>query len=565
MKDISVDFKRRQVIFWKRVWAENEIAMANAMNFLFSENGDITAQLVTTTPRALFEFIKISFRNFNEAPSEKTRREQIYSSIKSIYDTIFKEVDKQASAKIKYWDTLFQHQKEGVIIGSSKKHIFYAFDMGTGKTITSASLSLFKNSRVTLIVCPAAVKWNWLRDLRKFGFNDLNFTILDSSKTKTLKAFIEKYIIINYDILGSYSEYIIKKNPDFIIFDEAHNLKSTHSLRFKNVNNIIKNLPEANIAFLSGTPVKNRVNDVFAYLKLISHPLGENYSRFQREYLTTTNGRGGGRITGAKNLQDLYVKMSNFMIRKTKEECLDLPEKNYIHYNFLMDDYRDEYIKIVKELAKTKDTSNLHSNLNSLNIVIAKSKIKGIIELAETIINEGRKVVIFSSYKEPLAMLQSHFHHRNVKIDGSVESFDRDQLVQRFWEDDSIDVFLGNIIAAGVGINLTNATDVIFTNFPYTPAELWQAIDRLHRIGQKNNINVYFTFAEDSIDEYIYSIICNKDQDIVALVDRGRESISKENVQELLITEIKKRYGQGEENDAIPTEEGGDRELHTNN
>ena len=120
------------------------------------------------------------------------------------------------------------------------------------------------------------------------------------------------------------------------------------------------------------------------------------------------------------------------MIRRTKEQCLDLPEKVFLSYHFELDDYRADYNKIITELAEQKSISSLTGNIHSLNIITSKAKIKGVIELAESILETGKKVVIFGSYKDPLNTLEDYFKERCVKIDGSVPSFTRNELVQDF-------------------------------------------------------------------------------------------------------------------------------------
>ena len=419
---------------------------------------------------------------------------------------------------------------------------FYALDMGLGKSLVSASLSRLHNCSRTVILSPAAVKWNWLRDLTKFGFNDLYFSIIDSRRSRSIKALLERFVIINYDILGNNIENIVRGGPiDHFILDESHFLKNVSSIRFKATKKLIAMFPHARVTFLSGTPVKNRVDDVFAYMKLIGHPLGENYKRFIEEYTIKTTIRGHNKVTGGKNLNELYVKMSNFMIRKLKEDCLDLPEKIYFNYKYSLDDYRDQYDKVIKELSEMKEISSLTGNLHSLNKITSTAKIPGIIELAEEIIEQGRKVVIFCGYTDPIEKLCDHFKNRCVKITGSVDSFTRDQNVQRFHNDEGCEVIVLNMIAGGVGINLANAQDVIFCNMPFTPSELYQATDRLHRIGQKSSVNVHYTFCEDSIDDYIYEIIQDKEKDINALIDRGKEVMMKDDFVEVLMSKLLKR------------------------
>lgn len=538
MIDIQIT-QDNKVKFQKVLWHDSELTLAKCYYFDINiETGVITCDPVTTAKRALFEFIKYCFKGFSESPSESERRDVFYSNIEKIYGDIENHALTVSNARLPYFGKFYKHQSEGVTEMYYRKYNFLAFDMGLGKTIVSASMSRMWQSKRTLIVAPQAVKWNWYRDLVGFGFNELYFTILDTSRKRTIRAFIERFVVINYDILGKFGPELIRFPFDHIILDEAHGLKNHTSQRFRNIKQIVDGSPDAKITLLSGTPVKNRVNDVYAYMKLIGHELGRSYKAFTDEYTISTKGRGGDRVTGGRNLQELNRKLANFMIRKTKEECLDLPDKIFMSYRFEMDDYRDEYNKIIEELSQQKDIGSLTGNLHSLNIITSKAKLKGVKEIIDSIIDTEKKVVVFGSYKEPLNELERHYGKSCVKIDGSVDGYTRDQRIQRFIQDEDCMIFLGNMVAAGVGINLVNASDVVFLNFPFTPAELNQAIDRCNRIGQKNCVNVHYTFCDDSIDQYIYDIIVDKSIDINALIDNGKEVMYRENFAEVLMKKL---------------------------
>lgn len=546
---MNVSFINNHTIrFEKKLWHESEILLGKCFGF----NMDIDKSIMecnvpTTSQRSIFEFVKIAFKSFNESVNEAGRREMFFDRLHAVKMELDYDADKFLKARLPYYDQLYQHQIDVLYESYYKQFNFMALDMGLGKTLTSASLSRIHKIPRTVIICPAAVKFNWYRDLKKFGYNELYFTVLDSTRRRTFRAFNERFVIVNYDIVGNFEKEICCSDVGHFIFDEAHNLKNHLSQRTKRVKAILERFPHARITFLSGTPIKNRVNDVFSYLKLIGHELGANHKKFLDEYTIKANGRGGERVTGGKNLQDLHIKLSNFMIRRTKEECLDLPDKIYLSYRYEMEDYRPEYNKVIEEIVKEKNINNLTGNIHSLNIIISKAKIKGIIELAQTIMDEGRKVVIFGGYKEPMKMLEQHFGKACVKIDGSVNAYDRDQNIQRFLNDPECTVFLGNWVAAGVGINLVNASDIIVHNFPLTPAELEQGIDRLHRIGQSKSVNVHYTFCEESIDEYIYEIIVDKKEDINAVIDQGGEVLLRENITEILIKKILEKSGKSTE------------------
>jgi coenzyme F420-reducing hydrogenase gamma subunit len=157
-----------------------------------------------------------------------------------------------------------------------------------------------------------------------------------------------------------------------------------------------------------------------------------------------------------------------------------------------------------------------------------------------------------------------------VLIDGSVNASKRQDLINEFKEKEDVTVFLGNMQAAGVGINLVNSSDVIFCNFPFTPAELYQAEDRTHRIGQVNSVNIYYTVCDGSIDEHLYNIIASKSADTNALIDHGKEVVDFGNISELLFKKLIESYTKDHpeyhgKTEVEPAEGVSPGELHTDN
>lgn len=411
----------------------------------------------------------------------------------------------------------------------------------THNSLISASASRVHNVRRTLILAPAAVKWNWMNDLIKFGFSQVYFSMLDAKKSRSFRSFDERFVICNYDILDKFMDVILSDDIGHIILDESHLLKGHLARRTKLVKHIVEHFPNARISFLSGTPIANRVNDLFSYMQISGNEMGKNHKKFLEEFTLRASGRGGERVTGGKNLQELNLRISNFMIRRTKQDCLDLPGKVFRSYKFELDDYREEYNKIIEEMSNERSLSSLTGNIHSLNIITAKAKKKGIIDLAETLIEGDEKVIIFGGYKEPLQELADYFGRRAVKVTGEVDSFTRSEYVKRFIEDPECVVFLGNWVAAGVGINLVNSSNIIVQSFPLTPAHLHQGLDRSDRIGQTKIVNVHYTFCEDSVDEHIHDLIVDKESDINAVIDNGKETILREDMIEILIKRILKK------------------------
>lgn len=405
----------------------------------------------------------------------------------------------------------------------------------THNTITSTTMSRALEVRRTIIVCPASVKWSIFRDMTdNWGYNPLFFTILDSEKRRRIQAFQERFVIINYDILEKFMPYLTSMPVGHIILDEAHRCKDISTTRFKNVQKLLNALPAAKVTMMSGTPIRNRVNDIFALLKLAKHPLGDNHAAFLREFANVRAGMRGRKdtVTGGKNLDRLFDVLSNFMIRRTKEECLkDLPEKIIQKYYIQDEEYKEEYNKVIEEMINgDHGTASVNSSLHSANRIVAMAKLRatpGIFDLIDEIIDQERKVVVFSFYKNVIDMIVDKYGEAAVKIDGTVNTTKRDQAITRFKEDPKCMVFVGQTDAAGEGIDLTIASDVIFCDFPFTSTQLDQALSRCHRSRQKNCVNVYYCMIqdEDSIDHHLFDMIADKAQDINAAINRDKPGL----------------------------------------
>lgn len=536
--------------FFKKLWASNELSLAKCLNLEHDvEAGAIYAELDITRKKSVIEFCKVCFSSLMERKENEMFRNRLLDELdrryQNIYDDFYSRI---LTPGAPYAESFYYHQRESLAESAYKLYNLFAFEQGLGKTITAATVSRIWKIRRTIIVCPALVKWNWFRDLtdqsKPWTFNDMYFSILDPTKSRCLYAFQERFVIINFENIEKYMSYLTKSDVGHIIVDECHNIKNHNTAKYKNVAKLVAAFPQARVSLLTGTPVKNRVNDVFAYFKLTHHPLGKNYTEFMKDYTEVETSKGGRqKIKGARNLDDLHVKMSNFMIRHIKAECLDLPDKIYMKYRFELDDYKEEYEKVIKEIAEKKNVANLNSNLHTLNIVMTKAKIPGIIEIANSILDNEEKVIIFSSYKEPLSMLEKHFGSSCVKIDGSVPAHTRDTLIQRFINDPNCTVFLANYIAGGVGINLVNACNVITANNPFTPAEIDQAVDRAHRIGQTKSVNIHMPICEKSVDEYLTDMVAGKARDTNALIDRDHAgAVDYSNIPEMLYKHILENY-----------------------
>jgi SWI/SNF-related matrix-associated actin-dependent regulator 1 of chromatin subfamily A len=241
---------------------------------------------------------------------------------------------------------------------------------------------------------------------------------------------------------------------------------------------------------------------------------------------------------GASNLEELRDRTSGTILRRLKENVLDLPDKIitpiYLRlksklYEDVMGEYYDWYEKNPEE---SKSLTVQFSKLTKVRQIIADEKISQTIELAENIVEQDKKVIIFCNFTDSLNKIVEHFGKTAVKVDGSMSKEQRQFSVDQFQENEKIKVFVGNIKAAGVGITLTSAEAVIMNDLSFLPSDHAQAEDRAYRFGQKNNVLVYYPIFENTIEAAIYDIINSKKQVIATVM--GDSFNSADTAEEIL-------------------------------
>jgi SWI/SNF-related matrix-associated actin-dependent regulator 1 of chromatin subfamily A len=238
--------------------------------------------------------------------------------------------------------------------------------------------------------------------------------------------------------------------------------------------------------------------------------------RYCQGYQFKAGNRKVWNVTGASNLEELRDRTSKQVLRRLKEDVLDLPDKIitpvYLRlkskmYEGLMGEYYDWYDN------KTDESNSLtvqFSKLMKVRQVIANEKVDSTIELAQNIIDQDKKVIIFTNFTDTLTKIKDHFGKQAVFLDGSCTKPQRQYAVDQFQENEKIKVFVGNLKAAGVGITLTAAEAVIMNDLSFVPSDHSQAEDRSYRYGQKSNVSVYYPIFENTIEGIIYDMLKNK-------------------------------------------------------
>lgn len=458
---------------------------------------------------------------------------------------------------------LYQHQEEGIKFLLSRNGCILADDMGLGKSIQSIIAALESGAKKILIVCPSATKINWEREINVFCDDT---TIIDGKKWNDAK-----FVIINFDILKNFHSLSKNTKPkegeepekinrdlaeagfDLCIIDEAHYLKNNESIRGKIMVelSVKHNIPK--IWLLTGTPVANRPMDFFNLLKIIKAPIADNWKHYALRYCdarqffkTLKNGiRKQIWLTdGASNLDELASKTKNIILRRLKTEVLDMPDKVITPMHYKLDkkaiqQYEFLWEEYLEKRRKEGKSTNLEKDLVELILLrqfIAQQAIDYTIEMAENAIEMGRKVIIFTSFTEELEAIANHFGKKAVKHNGPMSSTNKQKSVDAFQNNDKVKVFVGNIKSAGVGITLTEGTVVIFNSFDWVPGNNEQAEDRAFRIGQKNDVNVYYQLFDNTISSRMWTMLNNK-KDIIDII-MGDKQFTDEEITTLLVEEI---------------------------
>jgi len=440
---------------------------------------------------------------------------------------------------------LYPFQQEGVgfleAVGGSG---LIADEMGLGKTAQSLGwLSLHPELRPVLIVVPASLKINWQREVDKWM--DGRKVSLLSGKTPDKELSSGDIDIINYDIVEQWARVLAGGGYKVLIMDEAHKIKNPKAKRTKAIQGIARTIPHR-IA-LTGTPVINKPIEMFNAIDLL-RPGRFKYWTFAQRYCKPRHTRWGWDFSGASNKEELHkILTDDIMIRRLKKDVLtQLPDKqktvvpleldNRKEYDIAESDFL-EWLK-TKDRVKAEKAKGAEAlvKIEYLKQLSVKGKFKGCIEWIDDFLEDGGKLVVFATHKETLDSLQEKYKDLCRRIDGGTSLTQRDNAVQDFQGKDSVRLIVGNIQAMGVGVTLTASSTVVFLELPWSPSELDQAEDRIHRIGQKEACNIYYLLGIDSIDETVMKMLDKKRKIVNAIMDgekTGRQFFISEMLEDM--------------------------------
>lgn len=470
---------------------------------------------------------------------EKANKQTItQEAIKSLQNTNYFDFKFVPSFDVTQFTTKpFNHQLVGIEFIQTVGHSLLLDEMGLGKTFVAIySAVINPDIKNVLVICPNSLKYTWAREIEQFTEKD--YVVVDRNTTKKrlkiLEGMFKRIKVINRDELSNkpfftiinYEMFLRLDNVpeyDLIVCDEIQRIKHYKTKTFKHV----KQLKAKYRIGLTGTPIVNSLIDIYNIARFINpDKFGDSFWKFANTYLDRDE---YGEVEGYKNIGKFKEILNTFSLRRTKNECLDLPAKLFINYNVdLSREQSIKYNEIVNEsrvkIAEEKTISCILTSILYLSMIADgvhlfdpnfplddSAKIKELDKILEDIIEEHKVIVWTRFTTNNIERLKERYGKYNpVVFYGAVDNLTRDANIQKFQTDPTCRLFIGNPQAGGLGITLTAADTVIFFDKPFSPAMVLQSIDRAHRIGQNKNVTIISLIANDTVDERIEEVLTRK-------------------------------------------------------
>ncbi|XP_044293939.1 DNA annealing helicase and endonuclease ZRANB3 isoform X2 [Varanus komodoensis] len=430
---------------------------------------------------------------------------------------------------------LLPFQKKGVVFALERSgRCMIADEMGLGKTIQAIAVSYYyKNEWPLLIVVPSSLRYPWVDELEKW-IPELcpDDIIIIQNKTDVWKISTSKVTVLGYGLLTSDAQTLIdalhKQKFQVVIVDESHYMKSRNAARSKILLPIVQNAVRA--ILLTGTPALGRPEELFMQLEALCPRKFGTWSEFSKKYCDARVRFFGKRrqwdCRGASNLDELHQLLSNVMIRRMKNQVLtqlppkirqripfDLPQTVAKELNASLEEW-EKLMRGSKLGSADSDFSQVMGLITRMFKQTATAKAGAVKDYIKMLLqNDKLKFLVFAHH---LSMLQAcseaviESKARYIRIDGSVPSAERINLVNQFQKDPETRVAILSIQAAGQGLTFTAATHVVFAELYWDPGHIKQAEDRVHRIGQCNSVNIHYLIANGTLDPLMWAILNRK-------------------------------------------------------
>lgn len=400
-----------------------------------------------------------------------------------------------------------------------------ADDMGTGKTYQA--IGAFKKLGMSsgIIACPHSVRHTWAKRLRE-EMPMLFVKEIISSKTIPEPNAMN---VVNYDIIWKEPLYTYFKDYTWqvLVCDESHYLRNSTTKRTKNILGRKGLYTRCERRWMmTGTPVLNRPIELYPVLRsLFPEYLGKytDFYSYAYKFCAGMQGPFGFDCTGASNLELLSQILLPIMLRRLKKDVLpDLPD---VTYDKVYLDPTDKLITLIEKENRALNVKKLIGEIPSIRRALGVIKATAAIGLIKDLLEEKDKLVVYMWHKDVGKQIYEAFKAQAVLFTGEQTAKEKDAALEKFQTDPNTKLFIGNLAAAGFGIDgLQNVCDTcLFVELSYVPEEIKQAIDRINRFGQKSKVHVQFLIAENSEDERIVNTLAEKAKNINQILRERRD------------------------------------------
>ena len=494
------------------------------------------------------------------------------------FEVDFTELDKKRPLR--------EHQKEGVKFLLANKKCILADSMGLGKTYQAICAAVLGNFKKILIITTASLKTTWRKEIElvepKENIQVINGSEWQSGYKFTIinydiaQRFYEVAEEIAYEIKempnadgtvtkvkvpitvknkstgkleykmkkSSKKEDIkeaLKKSPlfleqfDCVIIDEAHKLSNPKAKRYQVLEDFIKKSQIPYVFLLTGTPITKDTVRFYNILKLLDANITKDCRFYMRRYCgaekRTFHGKEILMPTGATHLDELKEKVKHLYIRRELKDMADMVNKTVSTRYYDLDKSQvAEYDRLWSEYQSSQYENGFDSNEDYRQLVegmivrqfLANQMVENTIKLSDEKIEDGDKVVIMCTFTDELQKFKEYYGNKCVVYDGKMTSKAKDKAFDKFQNDPKVKVFVGNIVAASVGLSLTAAHTLIFNSYSWVYADNAQAEDRIYRLTSTDDVEIIYQLFTDSISEHMYQTVMEKQRIL-------NETIKKEN------------------------------------
>lgn len=488
-------------------------------------------------PRRLFENI-INLFDFLDIELFGDIPKNIISYIES--RNAITERSTESNDEFEFKTEPFEHQIECFEYAMENDKFLLGDEQGLGKTKQAIDIAVSRKKQFKhclIVCCVSGLKWNWAKEVEIHSHEKSHILgsrvsrngnlVIDSVKKRTEDLLVhhdEFFLITNIESLrdkefcAAISQLTKIGEIGMVVVDEVHKCKNPSSQQGK----ALLKLQSYYKLAMTGTPLLNSPLDMYNVLKWleVEH---HNYTMFKEYFCLTDN---FGQVSGYRNLPELQKLTNAIMLRRKKEDVLDLPEKirttEYIDMSSAqLKIYNEAKTKIKNEIDKVKLSSNplaefirLRQATGNPSILttsnVPNAKYERAKEIIDECISNGQSVLVFSMFERIITPFREFLPHKSELVIGGMNDDDKFERINNFTNNKNVNVLCGTVGALGTGFTLTKASTVIFLDSPWTRGEKDQAEDRVHRIGAESTVNIITLVAKNTADEVIENIVESK-------------------------------------------------------